>query len=393
MSNSDSDSDTPADINELGLPSINKDRDGHAQDGAGEEGKNNHHKDAQEPKDDAKPDKFNKFRDQAKDLVSKTEKPKQLYISSAKVTKMGDEETTSESESSKPKFLEINDPRFNYDVILSKGYKLIKKMGNGAYASVFLCEKVSNPDTRCVLKISIGEERMPDTQNEYEIMSNLDYDSIPKVKELILDNDYFYSIICMEYSHIDKNVLQYVNANGRLEEPEARDAMKQLFQALEYIHGLDYAHRDVKPDNVLLQVSSPDKEGEARKVEVILIDYNIAKKAKSYRTKSQEEGKEDTSKFRCNYLTHIASQNSQAPELFKSGYYSESVDIWGAGLVMYTLLTGEKIKRGDQEMMKEQIDNIAHISDKGREFLHQLFSFEGEGRPTAEEAMESPWFS
>jgi hypothetical protein len=34
-----------------------------------------------------------------------------------------------------------------------------------------------------VLKISIGEERIPDTKNEYEILKNLDYYSIPKAKD------------------------------------------------------------------------------------------------------------------------------------------------------------------------------------------------------------------
>lgn len=118
-------------------------------------------------------------------------------------------------------------------------------------------------------------------------------------------------------------------------------------------------------------------------------------KSKIFRNKPTDEGKEEeeVSKFRCNYLTHIASQNSQAPELFKSGYYSESVDIWGAGLVFYTLLTGEKIKRGSQEIIKKQINLLEKLSDNGRELLHQLFEFEGESRPTAEEALEHAWFN
>lgn len=395
MSNSDSDSDTPVDIGQLGLPSIH---DGNEADDVPnhnhEEGKvEGDHEDAHAKEESKKSEKFNKFREQTKDLVSKAEKPKQLYLANTKITKVGDDSTTSESSSAKPKHLEINDPRFNYDVILSKGYKLLRKMGNGAYASVFLCERVAKPDQKCVLKISIGEERMPDTQNEYEILSHLDLYSIPKVKELILDNEYYYSIICMEYSNIDQNVLQYVNEHGSLEEHEVRLAMKELFKALEYIHSLDYAHRDVKPDNVLIKISPSEQEEGKSNVKVILVDYNIAKKAKSYRVKESEDSKDDASRFRCNYLTHIASQNSQAPELFKSGYYTESVDIWGAGLVMFTLLTGEKLKRGDQEVIKTQVDNLSKLSEKGKELLHQLFAFEGEARPTAEEAIEHPWFS
>lgn len=197
----------------------------------------------------------------------------------------------------------------------------------------------------------------------------------------------------MEYSNIDRNVLQYVNQKGPLDEAHTKLAMKELFKAIDYIHGLDYAHRDVKPDNVLIKITPPENDSDQSKVEIVLVDYNIAKKAKSFRNDTEEGKDGEPSKFRCNYLTHIASQNSQAPELFKSGYYSESVDIWGAGLVFFTLLTGEKLKRGDQEIIKEQVNQLGNLSDNGKELLHQLFAYEGESRPTAEEAIEHPWFS
>lgn len=394
---SDSDSDTPDDVHGVvGLPSISA--VGLAANGFGE-------KNGEESKDGTAPASggaghegvkakaFNKFRDKAKDLLTKTEKPKHLYLSSTKICKLGDDSATSESSSAKPTDLEINDPRFNYDIILSKGYKLLKKMGNGAYASVFLCEKVDNPERMCVIKISIGEERIPDTQNEYEILRNLDLYSIPKVEEIIIDHDYFYSIISMEYSQIDQNVLQYVNSHGSLEEPETKQAMRELLKAIQYIHSLNYAHRDVKPDNVLIKVDPENEEGKTRDVKIILVDYNIAKKAKSYRKKPEElkESSEEL-RFRCNYLTHIASQNSQAPELFKSGYYSESVDIWGAGLVFYTLMTGEKLRRGDEEIIKEQASDISNLSQTGKELLLQMFSYDGEKRPTATEALAHKWF-
>lgn len=339
---------------------------------------------------------FNKFRTTAKDLLSKTEsKTMHMYLSTKKIVKLCDDLALSEPKSAKPPTLEIKDPRLNFDIIVSKGYRLIRKMGNGAYASVFLCEKVGQPDQKYVLKISIGEERIPDTKNEYEIMKNLDLYSIPKVHDLIIDMDFLYSIICMEYSKIDQNLLQYVHDHGSLQEPEVKLAMKELFKTIKYLHSLDYAHRDVKPDNVLIKVDQPEGEGKPKDVKIILVDYNIAKKAKSLRTTKEEESKDtpESLRFRCNYLTHIASQNSQAPELFKSGYYSESVDIWGAGLVFYTLITGEKILRGEEEIIKEQVNDIANLSQNGKDLLLQMFSFEGESRPTANEALTHAWFN
>jgi len=246
-----------------------------------------------------KAEKFNKFRVHAKDLISKTERHKPLYLANTKITKVGDDSTASESSSEKSRPFEFNDPRFNYDVILAKGYKLLKKMGNGAYASVFLSESVANPEEKYVLKISIGEERISDTQNEYDILTSLDMFSIPKVHELIIDNDYFYSIICMDYSNVDQNVMQYVTTYGSLTEAEAKLAMKELFTTLEYIHSLDYAHRDVKPDNVLIKITPPDNEDGPRDVRILLVDYNIGKKAKSFRFSNIEESKDgEAGKFR-----------------------------------------------------------------------------------------------
>jgi serine/threonine protein kinase len=122
---------------------------------------------------------------------------------------------------------------------------------------------------------------MADTQNEYEIMSKLAFYSIPKVNELILNNDYFYSIICMEYSNIGMNVLQLVNTNRLLEESEVKMKMKEPFKTIEYIRNLDYDHRDVKSDNVLIKVINLEKE-ESKDVKVILFSTTILRRKQSH---------------------------------------------------------------------------------------------------------------
>jgi len=81
----------------------------------------------------------------------------------------------------------------------------------------------------------------------------------------------------------------------------------------------------------------------------LLVDFNIAKKSKRSSTEFEES---KSSKFTSLYLSHIATPNSQAPELLKEGYYTESIDLWGVGLVLYTLLTGYKLKR-EAEVVSE----------------------------------------
>ena len=136
--------------------------------------------------------------------------------------------------------------------------------------------------------------------------------------------------------------------------------------SIHYLHERGIAHRDLKPDNVL--ISHPDHK-------ILVIDFNISKKGRQ-----TEEGH----RFKYRYLSHIATPNSQAPELLKEGYYTESIDIWGIGLIMYTLLTGYKLKR-EKEVVEEQIDEIDNVSDACKAFLKSLLAESPDVRPSAAE--------
>ena len=102
MSTSDSDSDTPIDINELGLPSItHQEKEGLSNGDTKEELKGDENK-KENHAEYRKSDKFIKFRDQAKDLVSKTDKQKLLYMSNKEIPKSGENSATFDSETLLP---------------------------------------------------------------------------------------------------------------------------------------------------------------------------------------------------------------------------------------------------------------------------------------------------
>ena len=72
----------------------------------------------------------------------------------------------------------------------------------------------------------------------------------------------------MEY--IPKGDLNdYLKLNGHMEENVAREATRQILNALEYVHRLGISHRDIKPDNILVKSLDP--------LEVKLSDFGLAK--------------------------------------------------------------------------------------------------------------------
>ena len=103
---------------------------------------------------------------------------------------------------------------------------------------------------------------------------------------------------------------------GRLSEPQARAAVKDLADAIHHIHGLNITHRDLKPENIL--VRSPDP------LDLVLTDFGVA--AEQIATVQLQ--------------TVAASWVWAAPEVHTKGAVSRDIDWWAMGAIVHQLLTG-----------------------------------------------------
>lgn len=92
----------------------------------------------------------------------------------------------------------------------------------------------------------------------------------------------------------------------------------QILCGLSYLHSNNQLHRDVKPANVLFNT----------KGQVKLTDFGISK---------QIDQDKDFTK------TSVGTRSYMSPERIKGGEYDYKSDIWGFGLIMYQLATGDSL--------------------------------------------------
>ena len=114
-------------------------------------------------------------------------------------------------------------------------------------------------------------------------------------------------------------VLEYVEKNGAMEEPEARAILFQIINAMQYCHGRGVVHRDLKLENVLFKDTS-DKNM------VKIIDFGISGVCTTAKQDKVDAG----------------SIAYMPPECFTNASVTTSpaLDVWAIGLMFYAMLYG-----------------------------------------------------
>lgn len=165
-------------------------------------------------------------------------------------------------------------------------------------------------------------------------------------------------------------------------EEAARGVIWRILRALASLHARNIAHRDVKPENVLLSSVADD-------VDVRLADFGFAKRV-------ELDG-------RAALQTPCGSPGYVAPEIAEGTTYDKSVDIWSAGVMLYTLLCGYPpfYSENDTELLKIvstgkfvfPAKQWKHVSREARELVRSLMRKTVAKRLTAEQALQHAWFA
>ncbi len=202
--------------------------------------------------------------------------------------------------------------------VLNQRYKIIKRLGAGGMAQVFLAEDLKNGRKVAIkaLKTELNddEEFVRRFDAEARAASSLAHENIVKVLGVGVDRGVRY----MVQEFVDGVSLKaMINHYHRLDWRVAVPLFVQIAMALESAHAGGVIHRDIKPHNIL--IGSDHR--------AMVTDFGIAR-ANSATTITQAGG------------TTLGSVHYFSPEQARGSMAGEKSDIYSLGILMYETLTG-----------------------------------------------------
>ncbi|KAM4610273.1 cyclin-dependent kinase 16 [Polymixia lowei] len=282
-------------------------------------------------------------------------------------------------------------------------YIKLDKLGEGTYATVYKGRSKLTDNLVALKEIRLEhEEGAPCTAiREVSLLKDLKHANIVTLHDII----HTQKSLTLVFEFLDKDLKQYLDDCGNtIHAHNVKLFLFQLLRGLNYCHKRKVLHRDLKPQNLLI-----NDKGELK-----LADFGLAR-AKSIPTKT--------------YSNEVVTLWYRPPDiLLGSTDYSTQIDMWGVGCIFYEMSTGRPLFPGstvEEELHfifkllgtpteeswpgicsnEEFISyNYPHyraerlsthtprLDSEGVELLSKLLQFEGKKRISAEESMKQLYF-
>ncbi|KAJ5700896.1 Calcium/calmodulin-dependent/calcium-dependent protein kinase [Penicillium malachiteum] len=258
-------------------------------------------------------------------------------------------------------------------------YKFGRTLGAGTYGIVREAETQDGKKVavKIILKKNVrGNEDM--VYDELKMLQTLQHPHIVSFVDWFESKDKFYIVTQLATGgELFDRICEY----GKFTEKDASQTIRQVLDAVDYLHKRNIVHRDLKPENLLYLTRAVDSE-------LVLADFGIAK---MLATPSE-------------VLTSMAgSFGYAAPEVMLKQGHGKAVDMWSLGVITYTLLCGYSPFRS--ENLTDLIEEcragriIFHerywkdVSQDAKDFIMSMLQTDPHKRVTSEEALKHEWLT
>lgn len=212
---------------------------------------------------------------------------------------------------------------------MTESFQKLEKIGEGTYGVVYKALEKKTGKTVALKKIRLENETegIPATTiREILLLKSLKHSTIVGLNDVIYNNNKMYLVF--EYVELDlRRYLDKLYDEGRtVGESSVRRFSQQLLTAMDYCHSRNIFHRDLKPQNILINANGDIK----------LADFGL--------------GRATGIPLRT-YTTEVVTLWYRPPELLLGcKYYDSSVDIWSAACIMAEVVLMKPFFPGDSEI-------------------------------------------
>eukprot|EP01023_Acetabularia_acetabulum_P038460 TRINITY_DN3686_c1_g3_i1.p1 TRINITY_DN3686_c1_g3~~TRINITY_DN3686_c1_g3_i1.p1 ORF type:complete len:601 (-),score=73.69 TRINITY_DN3686_c1_g3_i1:368-2170(-) len=229
--------------------------------------------------------------------------------------------------------------KFQYGMSISQRYKIMEKMGQGTFGQVFNCWDRVEQRFVAVKVIRNVKKYRDAAMIELKVLETIKQNDVQGKWHCVKVSGWFerQGHVCMVFEKLGPSVFEFLQRNGYRGFPLrlVRSVVKQVLEAVAYMHELTLIHTDLKPENILLindDYVKEEREDDSRigkRVPVLdqvkVIDFGSAHFDDDY------------------HSTVVQTRHYRAPEVILGLGWTYPCDIWSVGCILYELIVGEAL--------------------------------------------------
>ncbi|CAG9319146.1 unnamed protein product [Blepharisma stoltei] len=260
-------------------------------------------------------------------------------------------------------------------------YEFAKVIGRGGFAKIYLAKNIETQQDFAIKSIEKSQvvnfpSNFAQLVSEIKIMRSLDHPNVVKLHKVYESETHIHLVL--DYL-AGGDLMKRLKLKSFYPEELAAKLVYKLLQVLSYLHSMGITHRDIKLENIVLLSKSND-------IEFKLIDFGLS----CENTESM--------KLRCGSPGYVA------PEILMKQPYTSKVDIYSAGILLYTLLSGvfpyceigwnqKSIAKSKDFRLFFEDEQWSHVSRAAIQMVIWMTDPNPSCRISIEDALTSKWIS